>query len=127
MEHFNVKVRGCEKNKTIAGDRLDFARGGFLGAHVGVWCEIYFPTKTKDYSLTKCGEVAAGKLAREWCRRMQWYYNLWLQYGSWEAAGGIRAFDNYRETEEYANWFDSLPPSFARTKGLELRKLRPTF
>ena len=124
MVHFAVKVRGCEKNKVVAGDRLDYARGGFIGAEVELWCEVHCPTKTKDFSLKKCGEVAAGKLAAEWCRKMEWFYNLWLQCESWEAAGGARALDNYRETEAYANWLDALPPSEARTKGLEIRKMR---
>ena len=66
-----------------------------------------------------------GKLAREWCRRMQYFYNLWQEHGSWEAAGGVAAFDAYREPEDYAKWLDGLPAGPTRSKGMELRKLRP--
>ena len=66
-EHFVVKVRGCERNKEVAGDRLDYARGSFVGATVEAWRALHFPTHTKDFNL-KFGEAAAGKLAAEWCR-----------------------------------------------------------
>ena len=79
---------------------------------------------TKDYSLKKCGEVEAGMLAAEWCRQM-WYWDLWCSHGSWEAAGGVRAFDEYRETEGYSMWLDARPAGEARTEGMELLKLRP--
>ena len=124
-EHFAVKVRGCERNKRVAGDRLDYARGGFVGQDVGYWCEVHLPTKTKDFNLKNCGEINAGKLAAEWWRRCQWLYDLWCTHGSWEAAGGVAAFDTYRETEEFAEWLDALPPGEARKQGMELRKLRP--
>ena len=64
-EQFVVNVMWCEKNKAVAGDRLDYVRGSFIGPAVAKWCEDYFPTKTKDYNLKKCGELEAGMLAAE--------------------------------------------------------------
>ena len=58
-------------------------------------------------------------------RKMQWLYDLWCTHGSWEAAGGARTLDTYNETEDYSRWLEALPDGEARTKGLELRKLRP--
>ena len=124
-EHFVVKVRGCEKNKKVIGDRLDYARASFVGGEVGHWCEVHFPTKTKDFNLAKCGPANAGSLAKEWCRKMQWYYDLFCAYGSWEAAGAPGCFDDYRESEAYSAWLDALPAGQARAKGIDLRKLRP--
>ena len=108
----------------MAGGRLDYARGSSVGATVEAWCALHFPTITKDFNL-KIGVAAAGKLAAEWCRKMQWFYDLWCLHGSWEAAGGARAIDTYAESEDYARWLDAQPAGEARTKGLEVRKLRP--
>ena len=125
-DRFIVKVRGCDANIASSGDRYDFARASFVGGEVERWCAEHFPTKTKDYSLKNAGEENAGRLAREWCRNMQLFLDLFAEHGSWEAAGGVRGFDHYQEEEWYSQWVDRLPAgSYSRGKALELRKLRP--
>ena len=123
---FKVYLRGCEAAEQKSGDRLDVGRAGGVGAEVDRWLNTHFQHKTKSYKLLLVGEDAAGQLLREWCRRMQFFWNLWAEHGSWAASGGAAALDSYRETADYEAWLDALPPaSPARARGLELRKLRP--
>ena len=124
--HFKVILRGCDASEASTGDRIDVGRAQFVDTEVERWCETHFHSKSKSYKLLLVGEVEAGKLLREWCRKMQYYWDLWAEHGSWEAAGGAAAFDAYTETVEYTAWVDSLPPgSVPRLRAMELRKLRP--
>ena len=85
-----------------------------------------FPNQVKGLQPETMSEANAGMLAREWCRIMQYFWDLYSTYGSWEAAGGPAALDGYREEAEYSQRYDRLPhESTARAKALELRKLRP--
>lgn len=45
------------------------------------WCRKYGMNQIASYSFSVYGEVTASTLAAEWCRRMQFYYDLWIESG----------------------------------------------
>ena len=121
---FVVMVRGCEANVEAAGEFYDYVRAKAAGRDAIAFCDAYFPSKTKSYKILFVGEHESGNLAREWCRRMQYFYDIWREAGSWEAAG-VGASDLYAEDPTYTAWADALPAGAARARALDLRKLRP--
>ena len=91
------------------------------------WCELQTSPKSGSYNLDTYGELAATRMADEWCHRMQYVYDVWRSAGSWEAAGGLAALGAYVEPDEFRLWAASLLPGQAALgRILQLRKMRPS-
>lgn len=54
----------------------DCVAGEARGA-AAVWCGTYKLNRMSSYSFARDGEQVACGLAREWCRRLQHFYDLW--------------------------------------------------
>ena len=126
-ENFMVKLRGQDANVDKKGDRYDVARAQPQGKHMEVWTAAQFLFKSWSITIKKAGgDDPARKLCQEWCRKMEFMYELHQGYGSWAASGGIDAILSYEESTEFREWIDSLPEGdYCRTKAEELRKLKP--
>jgi len=69
----------------------------------------------------------AFKLADEWCRRMQWYYDQCCECDEEDYVYPQDVLDGYVETTEFFEWAASLPPNGnARARVTVLRALRPS-
>lgn len=76
--------------KLLGGDWLIAERSKAFDAWQGAcrtkqserWCVQYTLPKSARFELTFYGDVVAAALARGWCHRMEYFYNLWIAAGS---------------------------------------------
>ena len=91
------------------------------------WCRKYLFRKMFSNSISKYGDNAAMQLSREYCRRGEWYYMIWLETGS---SADFRYtqehLDSYLEIEEWVDWLLSLVPgSLPYARGMEIKRAVP--
>ena len=74
--HFEICVRGC-RDMIHHGVPVDAVRGQSRSVDIKDWCKScgFQLSFTCQYRIL--GEVAATKLAQEWCRRKEWIYKYW--------------------------------------------------
>ena len=124
--HFHVKMRGQDANVLTKGDKYDVARAQPQGKEIVQWTQEHFQHASKSIEIHLAGsDEAAGKLCREWCRKMDYLYGVFQDHGSWAAAGGTIALDSYQEDPDYTSWVSALPDDYCKKKAEEIRSLRP--
>ena len=65
-----------------------------------------------SFSILKFGDHAANLMATEWCKRRQFYYNLWLEKGAPEVISfSPDEVSSYAPSQEWADWISALPES----------------
>ena len=52
-----------------------------LGSAAAEWCDNYLGVRSAQYDAQKYGDHSAAVLAREWCRRLQYFWNLYRDSG----------------------------------------------
>jgi hypothetical protein len=65
-------------------------------AHTAAFCKLCKWPQTKTFTFTEYGEFESHQLAREWCRRRNWFFEKWL------ASGGTERFIT-PESREYVS------------------------
>ena len=72
------------------------------------------------------GREGAHQLCREWCRRAEYFYQIWLET---EEAGfefNQAHADGYEESVEWLDYMISLPAEDAAfARGMEIRRMAP--
>ena len=125
-DHFVVKMRGCDKTEAVTGDRFDQARAMGSSDEIRKWTGEHFPTMSKNYNIHTYGEDNCAQLCREWVRRMDHFYNVWLEHGTFETDEAKAACKAYADYEAFAAWLEALPAKHkARPRAMELRALYP--
>jgi len=112
------------KHKQVCADAVvGRARGGVPSR----WCRLFQWPKQMAAYYSKYGQVEAHELAREWCRRAQWFYSLWLR--SEQEADFIYRQEDLQSCPERRHWLDfmaALPPgSVVMRKAEEIHGLVP--
>jgi hypothetical protein len=106
-DDFVMQVRGGPwtlLNKGTATDRIvSQAKKGLAPT----WCSKYGLNKLASFSFSKYGERGASQLARQWCSRMQHYYDLWL---FWDQVDYI-----YTDVDHFCYEEDNAFQAFAAT------------
>ena len=76
------------------------------------WCVRYGVTQSTTFSVKALGgdAVAAFTLAGEWCRRHQWYYNLWLNMDDSLYTYTQGDLDSYKPTQEWLDFKATVGP-----------------
>lgn len=111
QDHFYFQLRGGRWTYANTGLVADSA--GCLGrSHVYDWCRHYrFPTQ-KTFALRRYGHDTATRLAKEYVRRGNYFYNMWMFYGSDYAhvfnAGDLDSFENDMPMDDFLTWSLSL-------------------
>lgn len=123
---FVDKIRGGAWTKANKGRDADCVEGQAKGQRAKAWCAREGLTKSASFAFRLYSEKTAGILVREWCRRMQFWYDLSkLADGSVAGQEGIRR-EPPPEPEEFAELMAASNGSGpAHARGLELRRLRP--
>jgi len=74
------------------------------------WCAMYGLNKLASFSFSVYGEVGAFVLSAEWCRRMQYYFDLWLS-GPDDYSFKPEDREGYKPSDEWLRFKASLPNS----------------
>ena len=79
-----------------------------------------------SYAYARYGEADATRLATEWCRRNQHYYDIFLSADDVAYAFTEADTASYVEPQDFQDWADALPEASAARERLEaLRAVRP--
>ena len=73
------------------------------------------------FSLAKYGELACQMLAEEWCRRRQFWFNMWREQGDSDYMYTKEDIDSYQEDLEFVNFLCETPtdsPAWERAEAL---------
>ena len=78
------------------------------------WLQKVDGQRMASFSILKFGDHAATLMAGEWCRRRQFFFNLWMQQGAPdEISFSAEEVGSYEASEEWAQWFGALTPTDA--------------
>ena len=123
---FGFRVRGggfCEEKSGLQFDTL--------GAHARTskaeeWCERFDLPMSWGTSVKSYTDEQAHNLSEEWCRKMQFFMDVWKSSGQeWEFRFADHVVGAYSEPESWAAWADAQPRGPSRSRVVQLRKLRP--
>ena len=108
--NFYVHIQGGPAAKRRHGVSAN-AVAGF--ARRGVprdWAGVYQYPKQREFSFRKYSKKCAHELAREWCRRADWFFKKWLRKTSRTETFEYVASDvtEYAESEAYAAFVHEL-------------------
>lgn len=129
MPDFVTKIRGGAWTAARTGSATDSVRGEARGQDAIAWCVSRGVPKTATFAFTRYTEGGAGVLAREWCRRMQWYFDAAREgsvgHSSGSASSSASPGAPPPEPEEFANLMTSAAVASAtRERGAALRAMR---
>lgn len=101
---------------------------GFARAWVKSWCSAYEWPPSARFSFAKYGRGPAHQLCREWCRRSEYFYQLWVwaeedeeDFGYTEAQ--VLAYEEDMEWLDFMISQEADSPAFIR--GMEIRRMKP--
>lgn len=106
--YFHTVVRGGAWTLRETGAVADSVRGQARSQLVRTWCERFHFKKTRTFSFTRYGEVGASALAKEFCRKGNYFVGLYMM--SMDPAFVYRAVDiaSYTEHPEFALYVNGL-------------------
>ena len=121
---FEVVPRGGDSTLRDHGVMCDSWRGQGKRAYHERWVAAYFQYRSCTNAILEHGEEIAQLLCRQWCHKMQYYYNRWkrrytVEFGDIYDDEYILA---YRPLDECVELFDRLAigtPSFARARFID--------
>lgn len=73
---FALHIRGGAWAMAQCGKAAGSVRAGCRGQSAKDFCALPGLTKSATFYCSRYGEAAAGVLARKWCRKMQFYYDM---------------------------------------------------
>ena len=123
---FVVIVRHDPEMTAKTGKGFDTVRATHNGIEAKAWLDrhdlpLSFSMATKSRDAADCD-----KLCTEWCHRMQYFYNAWIEAGrSHDIVYDAAMIDSYAESADFSEWADDP----ARPKDLQarIRQLRKTY
>eukprot|EP00928_Gymnodinium_smaydae_P024546 TRINITY_DN19834_c0_g1_i1.p1 TRINITY_DN19834_c0_g1~~TRINITY_DN19834_c0_g1_i1.p1 ORF type:complete len:1127 (+),score=108.08 TRINITY_DN19834_c0_g1_i1:363-3383(+) len=129
---FGVTQRGGGYTAKEKGESFDVCFAHPIGGSSNAWCVQYGFPQQKHFTYTCYGEVGSNELAREVCRRAQYFYNLYVadslesddpsipyEYSQYHV-------DSYAESKEFTDFLSSFPEGHAvLRKVVEVRSCCP--
>ena len=125
--NFIHSCRGSDWTWEKKGVAMDVQGARARGKLAVGFCQLYglersFGCSTKSYS-----EPHIVRLAEEWCRKMQFFYDLYMEAEGNEIHFTRAMVDEYIERADYSEWVEALEVgSKAKDRALSLRKLSPS-
>ena len=123
--NFYVNTRGGQWLQATHGIAADYATG-FSRQWAKPWCLQYGWQRQKGYKLETFGREGANKLAREWCRRADYFYCIWERSEEPNYVYTEDDVDGYPNNEELLSFMVAEgheSPAFQ--EGLAVRRLAP--
>ena len=99
-EDFTTVVRGGAWTAVHKGRPFEGMAGQAKSGAPSQWCTAHRLNRMATFSFPLYGEAVAATLSLEWCRRMQYYYGLWLDNGG-DYAYTLEDMGAYRPTAEW--------------------------
>lgn len=110
-EEFVTFLKGGQWTARHKGKAFDTLVGQAKRGHVTRWCNMHQLKKVVSFSLALYGEGPATAMALEWCRRMQHFYDLWVNSPGSAYSFSPSDMDAYQPGEAFTNMKAELPPS----------------
>ena len=99
-----TQIRGGRWTKANLGTAADCVAGSAVKGALAAFCLQYSLARMTSYSFAKYGEPAALLMAKEWCRRMEFYYQRFLE-GDDGFRFGPNASEGYEPLPEWTRFF----------------------
>ena len=126
MPDFLTKIRGGAWTLSHTGVAADSVRGETRGEQAVAWRSLHGLPKSATFSLGRDTEATAGVLVREWCRRMQFFFDLTRDSGRAGLAGGLKHLAVPPEPQEVVDLVaKAAAGSPIRERAEAIRALRP--
>jgi len=121
-EEFTTFLKGGKWCAEQKGKAFDIAVGQAKRGMPLSWCKSHKMNSLASFSLSKYGEGPASTLAVEWCRRMQHFFDLWLNSPGEDYHFSASDMDSYVPTEAFIKLTDTIPhshPAWARVVAIK--------
>ena len=105
---FYTRVLGGEWTKSHKGTNSD-SIGAYARQHAKVWCDAFGFPKQRVFTFNAYGEPACVQLAREVCRRGEFWYNMWLDSSDDDFVYEQGDIDSYPENIDFVQFALALP------------------
>jgi hypothetical protein len=126
LEDFRTKVLGDES--LVCDTKLEFASiaGVACGASAVAWCRTYGMIKQASFSHRDYTYLDASRMALEWCRRMQHYYDIFKSQDDPTYVYSTDDLESYVEEYEWVSYLCDLDiESAAWSRSEAIRTLVP--
>jgi len=77
------------------------------------FCQTYGFNQGVSFTLSRYGDLNCSVLALEWCRRMQFWFDLWLEQGNTKYCFSAEELLSYEETPEWMAFCENAPSTGA--------------
>ena len=124
-EHFHVLPRGGKSTKAVCGSASDCV-AMLARAWAIPWCKWCGANEMHSFKYSTHGEEASHLLAREWCRKQNWYYSIWHDMGEPDPFD-FSSIPAYHLSDEFYDMLETIPASSKTFKRFEdLAAWRPS-
>jgi hypothetical protein len=123
--NFYTRILGGDwlmETRGLAADRI----GGYARTEAKPWCALYKWPKEKSAAFARHGMDESKCLIREWCRRSEFFFNLYVEAADTEFEYTAAHCASYPESVDFVEALiemDLESSSFAL--GMEIRRLQP--
>ena len=128
--HFATVMRGGAWTLAHVGTEVDSIAGMARGGEALQWCSRYGLPKMASFSIRKFESLGATRFAHEWCRKMQYLFDLFLSDEAGEHHYSSLELASYVPSTEWQTYEATLEQGSAlelRAKALrELAPLNPS-
>ena len=107
-DDFTTVLRGGPWTQSTMGKATDRCTAQAKSGTPTRWCQMYGLNKIASFSFSVYGEVAAAALSAEWCKRMQFFFDLWLD-GPDDFAYRPEDRQAYRPSDRWLRFVAALP------------------
>ena len=121
---FKVSLLHGESTRRLTGKEADAFQGSARGSVAIKWCERHGLNQSSRYGLTEWKSDGSSKMALEWCRKMQHFFNIEHLSGQVRYEYTQEDVESYKEPAFFKAWADTLTGEKA-VRVAELRDLRP--
>ena len=122
---FKIQVLKGAWVMQATGQAFKAAKGFASGADCESWCVQYGLGKTATYEMSLYGESQSLVLARAWCSKMSYLYEVWLNQPDPDYVFTGADVSGWSAPQEFIDLLGVLSGR-QKTRALALQKLRPT-
>jgi hypothetical protein len=125
-ENFYVTVRGGAWTLAHRGEVYDSFAAQARAGDARYFCRTYGLNVVVTFSVARYGDLSASLLAHEWCRRLEYFFGLWMAQDDWLYRFTDADVSSYHPKDEFVDFFLGLPldsPTMARAS--EVNNIRP--
>ena len=124
--NFTIAIRGGAWTLTHKHRAFDSVVASARGQRAQKWGATYGMGKMVTFGLQRYTSEDAHRLGNEWCRKCEFFYNLFLLADDVSFCYTRAHLASYTATADWVAWVDSLQEgSWTHTRALEIQALLP--